>query len=107
MKMKTQRIERFIMNILQELNEVIEERITEPLDNNTKIFGRNGLLDSMDLVSLIVDLEKKIEDEFGISLIIADERAMSEKKSPFRTVLSLAEYICALIEEEKEKGVSL
>jgi len=103
--MKIQKIEEVIIKILQELNEVFERRIIESLDSNTKIFGSNGLLDSMELVSLIVDLEERIEDEFGISLTIADERAMSQKKSPFWTVLSLAEYICSLIEEEK--GVSL
>lgn len=105
--MKIQKIEGIIIKTLQELNEALKGRIIEPPDSNTRIFGSNGLLDSMGLVSLIVDLEERIEDEFGISLIIADERAMSQKKSPFRTVLSLAEFICSLIEEEKEKGVSL
>jgi hypothetical protein len=32
---------------------------------------------------------------------LGDERAVSQKHSPFRTVQSLAEYICKLIDEQQ------
>ncbi len=100
--MEDQRIERLIIESLQEVKEVLDEQNIDSIDSGTRIFGRKGLLDSMGLVSLITDLEEKIEEEFGVSLILADERAMSQKKSPFRTVSSLAQYVGMLVEEEKQ-----
>ena len=99
--MELKRIEDLIIFSLKELQEQDDELRTAFCHSDTKIFGRQGLLDSNGLVSLIVELEEKIEDEFGVSLILADERAMSQKKSPFKSVLSLAQYICMLLEEEK------
>src|ERR671914_749974 len=60
----------------------------------TYLIRSGSLLDSLSLVSLIVDLEQRLKDEYGISLTLTDERAMSQKNSPFRTVRSLADYIC-------------
>jgi hypothetical protein len=38
-----------------------------------------------------------VEDAFGVALALVDERALSRKKSPFRSIRSLADYIGALI----------
>ena len=100
--MEIKKIEGLIIRTLQEVKEVIDEQNLDSLDSSTKLFGGRGVLDSMGLVSLIIDLEERIEDEFGISLILADERAMSQEKSPFRTVSSLAKYIYGLVKEEKQ-----
>lgn len=68
---------------------------------NTYLIGRRALLDSLGLVTLIVDLEQKIEETFDVALTLANERAMSQKHSPFLTVGSLADYICALLNEQR------
>ncbi len=99
--MEIKKIEGLIIRTLQEVKEIIDEQNLDSLDSNTTLFGGRGVLDSMGLVSLIIDLEERIEDEFGISLILADERAMSQEKSPFRTVSFLAKYISRLIKEER------
>lgn len=100
--MENQMIESLIIRSLNELVEVLDVQIMGSVDSNTRIFGQKGVLDSMGLVTLITDLEEGIEDEFGVSLILADERAMSQKNSPFRTISSLTQYIGILIEEEKQ-----
>ena len=51
----------------------------------------------MHLVSLIVTIEREVEDAFGVALTLADERALSMKASPFRSIQSLAGYIGILI----------
>jgi D-alanine--poly(phosphoribitol) ligase subunit 2 len=63
------------------------------------LFGESGSLDSLGLVNLIVSLEDEVQMCLGISILLADERAMSQRKSPFRTVASLTDYVCALIDE--------
>jgi acyl carrier protein len=63
----------------------------------TRLLGAQSVLDSMRLVSLIVTIEREVEDTFGVALTLADERALSMKESPFRSIQSLADYIGILI----------
>ena len=85
-------IEEKIINFLEEfLQEELEETIKLSLDS--KLFGGDGLLDSMALVSLLVELEEYIEDEFGVAVTLADEKAMSRRTSPFARVSYLIEHI--------------
>jgi acyl carrier protein len=72
----------------------------EPIDETTSLFGADGLLDSIGLVSVVLDIEQQVNDRLGISISIADDRAMSQKRSPFRTVGRLADYVLTLIEEQ-------
>jgi acyl carrier protein len=65
----------------------------------TRLLGTQSVLDSMQLVSLIVTTEREIEDAFGVALTLADERALSMKASPFRSIESLADYIAFLIQD--------
>lgn len=65
----------------------------------TVIFGEGSPLDSMGLVIFIADLEAALSRETGQAFILADERAMSRSRSPFRTVDALAEFICGLSRE--------
>lgn len=60
--------------------------------DETRLFGAGGVLDSLGLVHLIVLLEARLDERFGIAVTLADERALSERKSPFRTVGSLTDY---------------
>ena len=46
------------------------------------------------MVALIVDLEGRVGDETGEAVVLADEKAMSERNSPYRTVGSLTDFIC-------------
>ena len=70
------------------------------INSDSIIYGDNSPLDSLALVSLIVAVGQSVEDEFGITITLADERAMSRSNSPFRSVASLAGYIEELLEEE-------
>ena len=63
----------------------------------TRLLGSQSVLDSMHLVSLIVAIEREVEDGFGVALTLADERALSMNASPFRSIQSLADYIGILI----------
>ena len=92
--------------IIQIIYDTIEEEINslpsrkEPLENSedTVLFGSSGGLDSLDLVNLIIGVEEEIGDAFDSEIALADESAMSEENSPYRTVKTLAEYILKLLE---------
>lgn len=87
-----------IVGALQEQSDGRGIKIAAELGRETTLFGRDGVLDSMGLVALVVAVEQAIEDEYGVSVSLADERALSERKSPFRTIGTLAEYARRLIE---------
>jgi hypothetical protein len=63
------------------------------------LFGAGATIDSLSLVSLIVDLESQISDKFCTEISLTDDRAMTRKISPFDTFGSLREYIEELIKE--------
>ena len=67
----------------------------------TRLVGSESVLDSMQLVSLIVAIEREVEDAFGLAVTLADERALSMNASPFRSIRSLADYIGSLIIEAR------
>ena len=92
-------VQKVVYDSIDELNQQLSEddRLIKSLD--TKIFGSNSKLDSLGLVSLIVMVEQNIENEFDVSITIADEKAMSQKRSPFRTIGTLADYIDMLLRE--------
>lgn len=83
--------------------EVIYKSISSkdiPKSKDTVLFGNDGFLDSLGLVTLIVAVEQNLRDELDISVTLADEKAMSQKVSPFRTIETLADYIIKLVEEQ-------
>lgn len=69
------------------------------LSEDTRLIGREAVLDSMGLVNLIIEVEQRLEDEHDVTVVLADERAMSQKNSPFRSVQTLADYICQVAAE--------
>lgn len=69
-------------------------------DEDVALFGPEGALDSLGLVSLVLDVEETVNDAAGTQVVLADERAMARKRSPFRDVRSLADYIVERLAEE-------
>lgn len=90
-----------IYNAIDELNENLEVDNRLEKDLETKLFGTESNLDSIDLVGLITIIEERIEEEGNVYIPIADERALSLEESPFSTISTLADYIANLINETK------
>jgi D-alanine--poly(phosphoribitol) ligase subunit 2 len=89
-----------IFDAMDEINEQRPESRQLEKSADTVLFGESGLLDSLGLVNLIVAVEQRLEDDFGVSVALADEKAMSRRSSPFRTVKTLADYAASLIGED-------
>ena len=87
--------------IIRSLIETDPETFDNSLNDDTPIFGTKGNLDSLGLVSFLVNLEQNIEDKYGIPITIADEKAMSLKNSPFRTINTLSEYLNGIINKNE------
>ncbi len=57
-----------------------------------RIFGRGSPLDSLGLVALLIDVEEAMH-RAGHPITLTDDRAMSQTRSPFRSVPALVDYI--------------
>lgn len=86
-----------IVEVARELQKLGELDYEGELQRDTPLFGKQGVLDSMALVRLVVAVEQAIEDEFDRAVSLADERAMSQTSSPYRTVGALADYAAMLV----------
>lgn len=74
-----------------------EEQIVISAD--TCLFGVGSVLDSLSLVSVIVDLETMVSDQFGKPVSLTDDRAMSCEPVPFTNVAALKSYLLELLAE--------
>ncbi len=66
------------------------------LNDNTQdfmLFSDTNNIDSLDLVSILADIETSVDDTMGISILLSSDKAMSSKNSPFRSVESLASFL--------------
>jgi hypothetical protein len=68
---------------------------------DTILFGVAGALESLELVSLLVDVEEAVGQLTGQPLVLADEKAMAQRRNPFRDVRSLADYVLQRVGEGK------
>ncbi len=92
-----------IIREVEEVNKKLSNKVPVELRENAPLFGtvgdQEGVLDSIGLVTLLVAIEQSVEDEFGEPMTLADERAMSQKNSPYQTIGTLAKYIESLLDE--------
>jgi hypothetical protein len=58
-----------------------------------KLIGAGALLKSVALVALLVGVEQRLWERCGVEISLMDEHAMSQSRSPFRNVETLASYI--------------
>ncbi|HET7541719.1 MAG TPA: hypothetical protein VFK05_17715 [Polyangiaceae bacterium] len=69
------------------------------LNEDTVLVGKDAVLDSLGVVSLIVEVEQRVEGEHGASVTLANDKAMSQRNSPFRTVGVLTDHVVAMVAE--------
>jgi acyl carrier protein len=90
-------IKKLVFNSMEVFNaEIKDEKNRMELNEDTRLFGRDSILDSLGLVNIVVDLEQRLSDKFSKDISLTDDRAMSQTRSPFRDVRSLIDYIITL-----------
>lgn len=82
-----------IYESVAELNETLPADGQLACKPETALFGPGSTIDSIALVGLILDLEQRLAKRLGLTVRLTDERAMSQTKSPYRTVRSLLDFI--------------
>lgn len=86
-----------VLEALRSCNRGRAEDSQLDVSDNARLFGGGSPLDSLGLVALLIDIEDAFAER-GLSIVLSDERALAQSRSPFRDVPSLVEYIGALAE---------
>lgn len=92
-------IETLVIESVRLLAKDFEIEALAEATHESLLYGEGGPLDSMSLVNLVADLEDALSEKYGANISLADERAMSAKRSPFRSIADLS----AAIEERMPK----
>jgi acyl carrier protein len=92
-------VQEIVLHALETLN---DERAPEDQlvpGPQTRLFGADAELDSLALVSVIVDVEEAVSKASGRTVPLTDDRAMSQEVSPFSDVDALTSYVVKLLSE--------
>jgi acyl carrier protein len=95
-----ERISKAVFAAVDELNEQLPQGVHVEKSLDAPLYGSSGKLESLDFVTLIMEVEEKINAEFGTDITIADENLLSKEKSPFSTLGTLIEYLQELVPEK-------
>lgn len=92
-----QKVEEIILSSLQSLNDGFPDDSKITVSPQTVLFGKGSEMDSLSLVSLIVDIEMELNSMLDSEVSLTDDRAMTRAKSPYKNVETLKDYICELL----------
>lgn len=95
--MERAKIYEIVIKQVQELNETLPENQQFSVNEDTILFGNNSNIDSLSLVSVIVDLESVFSAEYGKEISLTDDRAMTREINPFSSIRNLVDYIAEVV----------
>ena len=87
-------VEQIVFSIISSNTEDLNIGI---INSETLLLSEGSDIDSMTIVSIVVDLESKLSDVFQKEISLSDEKAMTREKSPFKNIKNLIEYILELL----------
>lgn len=90
---------RIVLDSCEDLNRFHNGAIPVELGAEAPLYGRNGNLDSLGLVSLLAAVEQGIEETLGCEVALSEIAAASIPDSPYRTVDALVGYLLERLPE--------
>lgn len=89
------RITEIVLDAIRDANQLRIPELQIGVSVDEPLYGGAGKLDSLSLVALLMDIEELLMDE-GFETVLSSEDAMSQRRSPYRDVSSLVDYISEL-----------
>lgn len=89
-----------VFGALENLNEELDDGHKVEISPRTCLFGTDAAIDSLSLVSVIVDVEQEASERLGFPVSLTDDRAINQPVSPFTDPGTLADYIVTLANEK-------
>lgn len=100
MEKHKEEIKQIVVDVVNKLLEELPETERKTFLSSSNLAQAPLPFDSLNLVSLIFDLEDQIEKRFGVTLSLSDERAINQDISPFSSIQTLADYVDQLLSDQ-------
>ncbi len=80
------------------------DELATAVGESTALVGPDSVLDSMALVTLVLDVEQRLDEQVGVTISLMNEQALSRRHSPFRSIGSLVDYIIEISTADPQVG---
>ncbi|MEI6620768.1 MAG: hypothetical protein WCP28_02525 [Actinomycetes bacterium] len=97
---ESEEAQEIVFDALRTLNGELPEGEKVEVGPGLTLFGVDSPIDSLALVSLIVDIEAAVSERLGHEVVLTDDRAMSRDVVPFSNVQTLTDYVVELSKEQ-------
>ena len=103
---KRERVERAVYAAVDELNKQLPKGVRVEKEPSAPLYGKGGVLESLDFVTFVMEVETKMQQEFGGDIMLTDDSLLSKESSPFTTLGTLVEYLAELITDGRLMGAA-
>jgi len=81
--------------IIEVIGQIAAERGIEiaRVDSETLLIGPEAFLDSVGLVSVVMEIEARLDEDFGAEVSLTSDAAMSRERSPLRSVGTIRDFV--------------
>jgi acyl carrier protein len=86
-----------ILKAIKDVNEQLQIDELSNIHEETPLFQ---LLDSLGTLDLILELESSLEEHMGEYIAVANEESMDKNNTPFKTIVTLEDYLQKRITDE-------
>ena len=80
-----------IFNSIDEVNKILAEEMRVEKSEEAILAGENGILDSLGLINFMVEVEGRIQKEFGFEINLIE--ALDSPDNPMDSIGQLVEFI--------------
>lgn len=98
-----------IMGIIESAIRQQDLLLDQPIDlsqgDNSVIYGIEGVIDSLTLVSIIVDIEQMVRAHYGVDVHLANTADLPADATPFATFGALTGYVTARLSLALEPAI--
>ena len=81
--------------IIEVVRQIADERGIDvaQVDSETVLIGPEAFLDSVGLVSVVMEIEARLDEDFGAEVSLTSDAGMSRERSPLRTIGTIRDFV--------------
>ena len=95
--MNKQELIQMMIELLQDVLADSDAEYSAEVTAMTQLVGEGAAITSLSLISFITGVELAIEEKYDTELTLVSEEALSRRKSPFRMIDALSDYVLTLV----------
>jgi len=95
--MNKKELTQMMIELLQDVLADSDAEYSAEVTAMTQLVGEGAAITSLSLISFITGVELAIEEKYDTELTLVSEEALSRRKSPFRMIDALSDYVLTLV----------